>query len=779
MFFNPKVSVTYNVRLKRARAQFKVGECLKSRRPPADALDKAREKLEEELEDGHIEYFEVFEKKFHALWHHIRAHGDQLPPDKEVRFTLAQGARAYSELMVQRSRDPGQLALLSCLLSERKAKNLFFSAFVFHIVRQLQNLGIHEKVDGAQLRFIYLLMKAGQQIERWPLKAAPHAEHYPKQKLLVDKDPQHHYVALHIFDARLLQDVSQCEKIYLHALNSFKDKADSLTWLKDHTIEKLRSLNNKVQSLGFGLPYSLLIAYDSQYRLDVPETHEDKPLAKEANAEELPRWKVRVGALMRRQKSDYVELDVDETRMKAVVKLIHPKALAALKDQLTSDWLLHECHKQGVVFGYEKFLDPVVEALKAGQNPVGMQIAEGQAAKAGLKPYLHLSYRDPPVLREGQSDDVRERQNTRLVTAGQLIAEVRYDDGIPGRNVFGEDTHAIGSALEARISAGESVQLQGPGQFVATRDGLIESDSRILRIVQTYVHKGSVNLSSGNLAFDGAVVVKGDIEAGATVQVKGTLVVEGVIGHATVKVGGDLEVTGGIITSQQGLVVVGGSCLAQFIENSRLHVKGRLDIKKSILNSEIVCGGPLIVRDRARGVISGGAISCWSAMAVRHLGLAQGHPTICRIGTHYATEIRWQRMNQRWRVVHEYRDAISKHLKDVSNNPQGRKPADVDAQRQALQQRLQKTEKVLAHIQKRRDLLEKQMKWNPNATLVVRGILDRQVYIEAAGKKIKADQNLQGVLITASPYRGSSLHDLSVWDEFHKTCPDARLADVS
>jgi uncharacterized protein (DUF342 family) len=482
---------------------------------------------------------------------------------------------------------------------------------------------------------------------------------------------------------------------------------------------------------------------------------------------------------MRRQKSDYIELEVDAQRMTAVVRQIHPKALATLKDQLTSDWLLHECHKQGVVFGYEKFLDSMVDALKSGKNPVGMRMAEGEPAKPGMKTYLHLSYRDPPVLRDGQSDDVRERQNSRLARAGQLIAEIRYDDGVPGRNVFGEDIHAVGSALEARIAAGESVQLDGAGRFVALRDGLIESDGNTLRIVQTYVHKGSVNLASGNLAFDGAVVVQGDIEAGATVSVKGTLLVEGVIGHATVKVGRDLEVTGGVITSQDGIVVVGGSFQAQFVENSRLHVKGRLEVQKSILNSEVVCGGPLLVRDPARGVISGGAISCWNAMAVRHLGMAQGQTTICRIGTNYATEIRWQRMNQRLRLVQEYKETVSRQLKDINTSAQGRKAADAMQQHQALQQRLEKAEKVLAHAQKRRDLLEKQMKWNPNATLVVRGILDRNVSIHAAGKLIKSGQNLSGVLVTASPYRGSSINDLSAWDEFHKAWPESRLADVS
>ncbi len=778
MFFNPKVSVTYNVRLKRARAQFQVGECLKARRPPTDALDKAREKLEEELEEGHIEYFEVFDKKFQALWQHVRTHADQLPQGKEVRFTLAQGARAYSELLVQKSRDPSQLALLSCRFSERRAKSLFFSAFVFHIVRQLQELGIQEKVDGAQLRFAYLLMKAGQQIEFWPLKAAPHAEMYPKQKLLVELDPLHHFVSLHIFDARLLQDVSKCDKIYQHAFNSLKADTSSLTWLKDHTLEKLRSLNNKVQSLGFALPYSLLIAYDSQYRLDTGDVHEDKPSVKDAGGEELPRWKIRVGALMRRQKSDYIELGVDESRMKAVVKQIHPKALEKVKDQINADWLLHECHKQAIVFGYETYLDIVVEALQTGKNPIGMCVAEGQPAKPGLKPYLHECYRDAPVLREGQTDHVRDRQNTRLARAGQMIAEVRYDDGIPGRNVFGEDIHAVGSALEARISAGESVQMQGPGSFVATRDGLIEWDGHTLQIVQTYVHQGSVNLSSGNLAFDGAVVVKGDIEAGATVEVKGTLLVEGVIGHAIVKVGGDLEVMGGLITSREGLVVVGGSCQAQFVENSRLHVKGSLIVQKSVLNSEVICGGPLVVRDPVRGLISGGHVSCWQAIAVRHLGLAQGQITVCRIGTHYISEIRWQRMTQRAQAVQECCQVLTRQLKDLPSG-QGRKAAEIDAQRQALQSRLQKAERILQHIERRRDLLEKQMQWNQNATLVVRGILDRSVEIHAVGKKIKSSQNLQGVLVSAASYRGSQIHDINIWNEFQKAWPEARLGDAS
>ncbi len=774
MFFKPKVSVTYNIRLKRARAQFCIADCQKSRRPPRDAVDKAREKLEEELEDGHIEYYEIFDKKFQALWQFIHDHADTLPPDKIIRFTLAQGARAYSEIIVNRPRHAKNLAELSCQISERKAKTIFFNAFVFHVIRQLRDLGIYDKPNGAQLRFLYLVMKTGKKIESWALRATPRAEDYPDQKMLVELDQDHCFASLHIMDPSILKDESQCEAIYQNAVTLLIEKNSDkipMNVLKEHTLEKLRSLTHKVQALGFGLPYSLLIGFDSSYRLDMGVMQDEKQKAAVAPAEELPRWKMRVGALLNKQKSEYIDISVDSSRMTASVARVHEKALAAIRKDINADWLLHECHKQALVFGYEEYLEAIVETIKKGQNPAGMRIAEGQPAKAGKSPYVHECYRDPPLYREGQVDAVREKQNRRIARVGQLIAEIRYEDGVPGRNVLGEEVHAVGSASEAKVSAGESVELREGGRFYAARDGLIQLNGGVLAVLKAYVHEGHVNLSSGNLAFDGAVVVLGDIEAGASVEVKGSLLVEGTIGNANVKVQGDLEVKGGIVTTRQGWVAVGGNCKAQFIENSRLQVKGHLTIASSLMNSEVVCGTSIVVADSSKGLISGGQISCWQSIEVKQMGLSQGQTTVCRIGTHYAAELRWSRLEQRLRELSESRETVARSLKELPPAVHARAEAPREVQREALQHRLNKTDKLLQHIIRRREELEQQLSWNANATLSIQGILDPNVVIHAAGKRIKVAQALKGVIISATAFRGSQITDIDAWQEHHKSLP--------
>ena len=60
------------------------------------------------------------------------------------------------------------------------------------------------------------------------------------------------------------------------------------------------------------------------------------------------------------------------------------------------------------------------------------------------------------------------------------------------------------------------------------------------------------------------MVIRGDIESGASVDVKGMLLVEGNIGPSRVRVRGNLEVKGGIVSTEQGMVRVLGTLLRAY-----------------------------------------------------------------------------------------------------------------------------------------------------------------------------------------------------------------------
>ncbi|MCX6127647.1 MAG: FapA family protein, partial [Proteobacteria bacterium] len=738
MFFAPKLIVTYNSRLKRARVQFQVGECLKARRPPSYAFDKVREKFEEELEDGHIESYEIFEKRFVSLWLHLREQVDNLSANKIIRVTLGQGARTYSEIIVKPSSVAGALADLSCQFSERKAKTISYNAFVFHIIRQLQALDIQIKPDGAQLRYVYLLMKSGQPLQHWALLPQLNPEDYPGESFLVTLDPEHHFASLHIFNKDLLQHLGNAELFYQKAkrkLEHLQAEGLRLTHLKEHTLEKIRSLHQKAAAFGYGLPYSLLIAFNAEENLRPELMNEEKQLANEVPSEDLARWKVRVGAIFAKQRSEYFDIEVDRSHMLAKIVSVRAKPLAAVRDQVSADWLIHECHKQGLVFGYDEFLDGIVAAIKRGESLPGMTIAQGLSPKSGHTAYLHESFRDPVAPESFRGEALRDRQNSRLARNGQLIGEIRFSDGVPGRTVLGQEIHALGSAFDAKIVCGDGVISRETGRFHATRDGLIELNAGKLSCLAAYTHQGNVNLSSGNLAFEGSLIIQGDIEAGASVEVNGSLLVQGRVGPSIVKVRGDLEVQGGIVTTSSGFVAVSRHCHAEFIENSRLEVQGILEVNRSILNSQVVCADLFVFRNSVTGLISGGEVSCWSAITVCRLGMPEGQKTICRIGSHHKAELRRLRLAARLDAISLLRDQLLKQ-QEAGAPLATKKAEEFRTKKETIQSKLTKAVALIKHIGLALEELEKTLLTNSQATLTVTGLLDSNVEIYGMGKLI-------------------------------------------
>ena len=69
---------------------------------------------------------------------------------------------------------------------------------------------------------------------------------------------------------------------------------------------------------------------------------------------------------------------------------------------------------------------------------------------------------------------------------------------------------------------------------------------RGLRVNETLT-LAKVDLSTGNINFDGSLHIKGDVADGVAVDVSGSVLVEGVVARATIVAGGDIVIKNGII----------------------------------------------------------------------------------------------------------------------------------------------------------------------------------------------------------------------------------------
>lgn len=764
MFFGQaQVQLSYNARLRRARIAFLAGECFRYRQPPLKLLQKMQQRFEEDKEDGHIEAYALFTHRLKELWAHVRSLEGQLDPAHTIRMTIGQGGRIYREIRLSPAEGDG-LARLSCDFGDRRVPLIPFNAFVFNVILGLERLGCQAKVDRAQLRFLYLLLQSGQKLREVTLQTAPTGLDLP---LTVRLDPQQKYATLHLFDHRWLRTPENREAIWKRAvreLNRLNKSHMRLHLLREHSLEKLASLASKMQGTGFNMPYDLLIAYEESYRFDVKRVQEEKTSLHESQ-EDLGRW--RSGS---QRKSRYFQVSVSADGMSAQLTAVNSKALGQLRESggIKQPWLLGELAKLGIVHGTEDFAEALLTAIQKKQELVGLTVAAGTPSLLGETPYLHVLGLEGSRTEAG-TQDMRENQNLSLVRRGQLIAEVRFKEGQPAITVKGQRVHVRGKAL-SQWKAGEGVRLEEEGRFYATQDGILSESEGVLQIEAAYIHDGSINLSSGNLSFDGSVVVRGDIEAGATVRVRGQLLVEGMIAHAKVQVKGQLEVKGGIITGPSGRVEVEGDLRCNFIEHSEVQVRGDLHVKRSLLNSHIVAGGAILLKDSKRGTISGGVLSSSRLIRTAVLGSAQGSSTECRIGGDFDTAVRLRHARARIQSLSALQKKIDEALQTESES---KEPVRETIEQHKL--RLAKVERILERAHRRCSTYEQRMKWNLDACLFVSRYLDKSSILIAGAQRVPLSSNLSSAIVTGHAFQGRHLLDPDELGAFQAAHPEIDL----
>lgn len=126
--------------------------------------------------------------------------------------------------------------------------------------------------------------------------------------------------------------------------------------------------------------------------------------------------------------------------------------------------------------------------------------------------------------------------------------------GKAGVNVFSENILPP-SVKDLKLVAGRNVQLTKDGLKAVALEGgqpkLIRRRSKVeAHIYKQYIIKGDVDKYTGDIKYDGDLLVKGDVNDYFNVEVGNDLKVQGNISNAEVKTRGDLYVNNNIIASK-------------------------------------------------------------------------------------------------------------------------------------------------------------------------------------------------------------------------------------
>lgn len=299
---------------------------------------------------------------------------------------------------------------------------------------------------------------------------------------------------------------------------------------------------------------------------------------------------------------------------------------------MTAEELLQALKERNILWGVDEAKVHALAAQGAEKDyAVRHCLAKGRPPAAGTDGTLSLlvnPYKKPkPTLLEDGSVDFKRLDPLEQVKAGQILARLTAPtEGTPGMDVYGRVIPArAGKTL--RLPKGKNTSVTEDGMcLIALADGKVDLEGGRINVRTTFYHPGSIDTSTGNIQFQGDILIQEHVLSGFEVTASGSIEVRGQVEGAILRAAGNIVLSSGIRGMGQGLLKSGADILCRFMENTTAEAGGSITAE-SVMHSQVRCGRDFIVAGK-HGVIIGG----YAAAAGRILAVSAGSPNATATG---------------------------------------------------------------------------------------------------------------------------------------------------
>ncbi|MGN7760366.1 DUF342 domain-containing protein [Paenibacillus sp. 22594] len=281
--------------------------------------------------------------------------------------------------------------------------------------------------------------------------------------------------------------------------------------------------------------------------------------------------------------------------------------------------------------------------------------------------------RKPLEMADGKVD-YKDLVRLHNVLKGQIIAKViPPQPGKPGMMVTGEEL-PFKPGKEAHFKVGKNVLVdQEETAMYAAIDGLVTlTEKGKINVFPVYEVNGDVDYSTGNIDFVGTVVIRGNVLTGFTVKSAGDIRVVGGVEGAELISGGSIEITGGIIGYNKGLVSAGKNVKVSFIQDGNVVAGEDVIVSQSVMHSNIRAGKDVLCNG-TKGLIVGGIVQAGERVVARTIGNTMSTATAIEVGVVPELRNEINELRQELRHLLENEDKTNKALyllNQLANNGQ-------------------------------------------------------------------------------------------------------------
>ena len=280
-------------------------------------------------------------------------------------------------------------------------------------------------------------------------------------------------------------------------------------------------------------------------------------------------------------------------------------------------------------------LNEAVKLSREGQDVEVTTIAAGKPPEHGKDSQFSVLFELPEPTsateeNDGTTNYFETHQYPTIQPGTELMRREAPTNGTDGINVEGHPLKAKpGKQLKFAKCEGAEVSSDDDNLLLATRKGHPVIARQGVSVSDTLELK-NVDLTTGNIHFDGSVSILGNVCSQTTVEASGDVNIRGYVENATVIAGNDIVVGAGVLSEQVGdeespeftsNLKAGGNIQARFFNQTDARANGNIIAAQYAMNSRLVATQKILLGDGGgKGVLLGGQAFAGAGAELNTLG---------------------------------------------------------------------------------------------------------------------------------------------------------------
>ncbi len=324
-----------------------------------------------------------------------------------------------------------------------------------------------------------------------------------------------------------------------------------------------------------------------------------------------------------------LSLEISKDKIHAYIVVAKPE----FEDGLCSEDIIALLEQRDIHKGIKK--DAISDIFIEENFNTVVEIASGKEPKNGKNGWIKYYFETDTSPKEDEygSVDYKNIGLIQQVKKDDPLAEVfPPEKGVPGWTLYEEEIKANdGKAIEMPKGSNTIIDDKNPNLLKAGIDGRVIKKDKTIFVDPLVIINSNIDFQTGNIDFDGSIVIMGDVISGFKVKARDDVEIGGVVEDAQIEAGGSITLLSGYIGRGGGLIKAGNNVHVKFCENQTIIAKNNILVDNFIIGSKVYGSGKLIV-EKDKGLIAGGEIYASGGVEAINLGSEQNVPTKINVG---------------------------------------------------------------------------------------------------------------------------------------------------